>query len=763
MAIRANIPDHELPLWMQQAKRGFDWGMVIVLALSIAIGWALIVYEDLPQTNDSERYVFRTADTAEAFQEGRLYPRWSPHVLQGYGAPIPHYVPPATTYIAGLFEILFTNNPVTSVRLLYLFSFCIAGLSVYKFVQRHSDARSGIFTSVLYLYSPHVGLTVPHILGDLPQAMAIALLPFLLWITSRLIQNQQPLTLLQWIILLTLLILTHPQLALFAGIISVSFALWVTKELRILVVFIVGIVSSIAITSFYWLPAFAEHSLVRWQESPVQPFRHHLQLTQLLKPLQQIDTLFYKQLPQFTLGITLTLFMISSIIALIYSKSKWGFHVFFVSVGLLLMLVSIFLLQAKTWLLTPITLCFAIFGSGIILPLHQTSRRTQRLLFAFLLVIVIVLSLPVWLSPIPHESFGDWDADTQIRFEQQGFGIAVLPDSKHLPTTLSTDTLPSRYLLSTYEDNRINRLETSQISVQTQISLLNTESHGSYYEIQNNGRRQLELLIAYFPGWTATLGNEAIPIRAENENGLAQITLPTTRNVALSVELHSTPIRAIAWGISTITLVVYVLVTVIRSRNASEKPYAPINILDIGSVRLVSVVVVSFIGILLTTQINSLPVSIRAAGGHTLEQAIPLRNRTDVGMEALAIKLDTTTYQPNETITFTIFWQTTRFLPDNYQIRAFIRTPNQSLNWFRTPFHHIGRLPTRRWQRNLIVPDRHQIQLDGNVPSGEYQIAIEIFRCNPNCESSSPLNFFDQQGQFISNQLTLPPIITITN
>ena len=362
MAIRANVPDHELPLWMQQAKRGFDWGMVIVLILSIVIGWAFIVYDDLPHTNDSERYVYRTANTATAFQEGRLYPRWSPHVLEGYGAPIPHYIPPAPTYITGLFEILFTNNPMTSVRLLYLLSLCIAGLSVYKFVQRHCDAGSGILASTLYLYSPHIGLTVPHIIGDLPQSMSIALLPMLLWMTSRLIQNPQSLTLFQWTLPLTLLILTYPSLALIGGIIAVTFAIWQTKRLRILVVLIVGILSSIALSAFYWLPALGEQSLIRLQESPVQPFPYHLELSQLLQPLQQIDTLFYKQLPQFTLGITLILFVGLSIIALIYSKTKWRFHTYFFIMGLTITLMSLLLFPTETWLLTPITLSLAIFG-----------------------------------------------------------------------------------------------------------------------------------------------------------------------------------------------------------------------------------------------------------------------------------------------------------------------------------------------------------------------------------------------------------------
>ncbi|MFN8565114.1 MAG: hypothetical protein U0703_26605 [Anaerolineae bacterium] len=85
----------DLPMWMQQAMRGTDWGVLIVLGFCLLLGWSFALQPGLPRTNASEHYVFRAADATQAFSEGRLYPRWSPYALGGYGAPIPSYYPPA--------------------------------------------------------------------------------------------------------------------------------------------------------------------------------------------------------------------------------------------------------------------------------------------------------------------------------------------------------------------------------------------------------------------------------------------------------------------------------------------------------------------------------------------------------------------------------------------------------------------------------------------------------------------------------------------
>jgi hypothetical protein len=83
---------------MRRARRGLDWGILLVFVMALTVSCPFIFNADLPYTNANENYVFRTADYAKAIQQGWLYPRWSPNVLGGYGAPIPNFYPPLPAY-----------------------------------------------------------------------------------------------------------------------------------------------------------------------------------------------------------------------------------------------------------------------------------------------------------------------------------------------------------------------------------------------------------------------------------------------------------------------------------------------------------------------------------------------------------------------------------------------------------------------------------------------------------------------------------------
>ena len=137
------INREDLPIWMQNSLRGTDWGVLIVLVFSLLAGWPFLLQPGLPRTNASEHYVYRAADTAQAFAEGRLYPRWSPNALMGYGAPIPQYYPPGATFVPALIDFFITNDPTLAVKLVYALALCLAGAAIYAFVARRSGAGGG--------------------------------------------------------------------------------------------------------------------------------------------------------------------------------------------------------------------------------------------------------------------------------------------------------------------------------------------------------------------------------------------------------------------------------------------------------------------------------------------------------------------------------------------------------------------------------------------------------------------------------------------
>src|SRR5688572_5244524 len=208
----ANIPEHELPNWMKQAQRTVDWGALLALAFALLAAWSFMGQNPISASSENEHFVFQAHDIAQGMREGIFYPRWSPYAVKGYGAPIPHYYPQAAAYLVALINVLFTNDFVLALRLVYIIGFLIAGSTLYSLVAQRSNALIGVFASVAYLFNPYLGLSVPHLLGDLPLFLGLALIPLLLWVVNRLLLREQPIDVFLMMLITGLFFLTIPRL-----------------------------------------------------------------------------------------------------------------------------------------------------------------------------------------------------------------------------------------------------------------------------------------------------------------------------------------------------------------------------------------------------------------------------------------------------------------------------------------------------------------------------------------------------------------------
>lgn len=351
-------PSHELPDWMRRAQRGIDWGFLLVLVLCIIVSAPFLFRSELPHNNANENYVYRTNDYAESIEDGWLYPRWSPNVLGGYGAPIPSFYPPAPAYGAAILQILLTNNAVSAVRLLYVLTTCIAGISVYTLVMRHSGATAGILAAMLYVYSPYVSLVIPHIQGDLTTMLMLGLAPALLWATSRLISAHQPQNMTFVTLFTAGLFLTSIKEAVGICLLAIAFAVWELKRApkkHKFIQFIAAMGMGILLTSFYWTPVWLEQGAIHWQPNIAgEPLSLHLK--DFFTPFRAIDTAEMMPRPQFTLGIITLLFAIGGGLTRMIINQKSDFGTFFLTSGVVITVVAVFIFPHETWLLGAILL-----------------------------------------------------------------------------------------------------------------------------------------------------------------------------------------------------------------------------------------------------------------------------------------------------------------------------------------------------------------------------------------------------------------------
>ncbi len=759
------IPSNELPDWMRRAQRGVDWGFLLVLILCLIVSAPFILRSELPHNNTSENWVYRTSDYADSIQEGWLYPRWSPHVLGGYGAPIPSFYPPAPAYLAAVLQILLTNNAVSGVRLLYVLAICVAGTTLYALVMRQSGALAGVLAAMIYIYSPYPSLVAPHILGDLPAMLILALTPALLWSTDRLIRGHQPYNMLLIVVFTAGLILTSPKGAVAAVVLATVYAVWAAdrlKNMRTITLFPIAIILGVLLASFYWIPAVLEQAEIHWQANRIaEPLV--LKLSDLVSAMKLIDPAEMVHHPQLTLGIVTIVFaMVGILVAIIMRKFEIG-SLFFVS-GICVAVLGLTVLQHETWLLGLMVMCFAVAGSDVLRLRSRLSPRLQRLMLPILLVGIWIGSTSVWSPPLTVEAFGETSGTEQVNYEQQGYGIAVLPAGDAIPSTLPNTLASSHYLIDNYKTGSINKLAPGQISGTFQASPLAHFVHGDRFQVrQVSSPITLTFLTAYFAGWHASIGDQRLNLQPNPETGLIQVEVPALKNsnAELSVTLDSTPLRFQSWIVASIALAIAILGTIRQFRTQGKSFIEDLDLLKQDEARLIALPVCCFGLVALLILIPNPLLNITPQENSGLRNSFATQIRSNTGLSLGAFRLNNNVYSANDTFDITLYWQAQRFLAENYQVRLFLENSSDGSIWNSTALQYPGFYPPRRWNTRQYVSDPYSFQIDDQITAGNYQIHVEAYRCADTCENGSQLDFFNTNGEPLGTDVTLPTLISI--
>ncbi len=748
------IPFEDLPRWMRQAQRGWDWGLLLALALSLLAAWPFLIQPGLPRTGASENYAFLAADYAAALQEGRLYPRWSAYAQQGYGAPIPHYYPPGPPYAAALIEVLFTNSAVTAVRILYAVAFCLAGTGTYGLVSRHIGARSGLVAAALLVFSPYFGHTAPYILGDLPTVIGTALLAALLWRVDRLLARAAAHDLALVALGTWALLLTHPPLAAVGLSLAAALALHEQAAQRSRVPWVLlgsSMALGLAMAAFYWLPALAERDIVTWQTS-AQTASPRASLKELFQPLPPVDLAELAPAPRFSLGRLAVTAAIVGTASGFLARRAASFLALFFAAGCVLAALGTLAFPAQTWLIGGTALCAAAAGGGTALLAGLLPLRAQRLFAPALLTALFAASAPVWLVARWPASDHDLTPTAQILYEQQNASSAVLPQGAPLPSTLS------RALTSRTSADVLNRVVRAS---GLQASVIQNGTHTVRLQVSTDAPQRLDLLMAYFPGWQAWSGATPLPLSADPATNLMQLQVPAM-NGEVVLTLGPTPPRQYGWLISLSALTILAGLVWFRARRA-QADYKESILLPVEEARLLAVSTAAFALILLAFAAPFSPLTLHARPGYKLDGASALRDRTDAGLEAIAFRLDQPTYRPGDHIELTLYWRALRFLTENYQARVSLQDVTRGTLRYQTTRHSPGGFPTRRWQPYQYVADTYIIPLDPDLPPDDYQIIVEVFACKPVCDLTNRLSFFDSAGNPRGQALTLPVFVRVVN
>lgn len=738
------LPEH-LPVWMRQPRRSFDWGILLAAAIGLLSAWAFLVRPGLPAFSDLLHSGFMVSDLADGLREGQLFARWSPHVLGGYGAPVPVFLPHGAPFIAALVDQLFTGDVTSAIRFLLVSAAMGGGVGQYLFCRRWVSPAAALLSSALYTFSPIMGLTASHVAGDLAGIVAMGILPFSLWSTTRLAEAASVWDIPVTALIFTALLYIHPAAA--AGGFMVALLITLPQGRTALLRLTGAIGTAVGLFAPFWLPAITYIETVEWR-STIQLERTVVSLIQLIQPLKPIDPAALNPAPQYTLGTALPIFMLAALAWMLLTRHHRRFLFTMAVAGFASALWAV--VYGAHWPTYLLTLTGAAIG-GVALEWRSTLPLfLRRASLPAALVILLMSSQAVWLSPF-GPSAHDFSPKAQVEYEQSGFGIAILPDNAALPATTRAGLAPERSLIESYGSPLLTRIPAGSPA---RVTPIYSGIYSSAWQVSTTTPATLTITLAYFPNWSATLNGQSLPVQ-RNPSGLLNVALPQTTNGTLRITFDALPEDGVAWILALASAIgLFAWVRMGKTGDSQSIPF-----LNVQEVRLTSFALVAISLGLLSVAMPDGAFRLRPEAFSSLQDAMPL-TATAAPLRLLGYKFEITRIQAGEALPVTLYWTALDEMDTNYGIRLILIDIDRQIRYPLTAINAPGDLSTGRWLPDRVVQDSYILPVPYDLTAGTYQLSAEAYPCNAGCDLRRPQQFFDGQG-IGRPSITFPTILTV--
>ena len=244
---------------MNRERRFAPLPWLLLPLLAVPACWPL-ADKGLTASFDGATHLLRLGALQRAVSEGVILPRWLPDMQLGYGYPVFNFYP-AGAYFVALLPTFFGATPYWAYALGFVFVLVLAGLGAMLLARdllRVASPWPALVAGVAYMYAPYLLINV-YIRGSLPEALAQALLPWVLWSARRVLTRPRP-TGYVLVVALTLggLALTHSlTLMLFVPYLAIYVAViwWTNGHARPSLRWMLGaLLAAMGISAFFWLP-----------------------------------------------------------------------------------------------------------------------------------------------------------------------------------------------------------------------------------------------------------------------------------------------------------------------------------------------------------------------------------------------------------------------------------------------------------------------------------------------------------------------------
>lgn len=527
-------------------------------------------------------HVARIAEMRRGLEAGDFPVQWSQNFGYGYGMPLFLFYGPFPYYV-GAVIYLCLGNAVWAYLALFLIANVVTIWGAYKLGKELSGILGGTLLAALLTLAPYRAVNL-FVRGAVSELWGMMFLPWLVWGWLLLAKKNK------WgwltISLATAgILLSHNLSALMllptALVLSIAVYFWIGSKKheqslhsfwRWLVQGLLAQLLGIAISAFYFIPAFLEKSETKLSDLILTGYfdyhNHFLYLRQFLQDRWAYGGSEWGPNDgiSFFLGYGT---LLATVLFAVYAYREFRRNKLsrrlLVSSGCLLFALFLMLLttQKTLWfwdhvpLLNYLQFPWRLLSSiGFVLALAGTVATTslgQKSKY-LVLAIFLVTAISSWRYFQPEAYLNDanalfyTDAD-RIQAEMSG----ILPD--YIPRDVSDSlTPPGALVLST------SKVDTEILKNDPSEKLLTTES---------NKPTSVSLAMADFPGWKAYLDGMEVAHQTSGD-GLIDVALPEGKHF-LSLKFAATPLRRVANGISFLAVCILVGTLYNSMKKSDEK------------------------------------------------------------------------------------------------------------------------------------------------------------------------------------------------
>ncbi|MGC9469381.1 MAG: 6-pyruvoyl-tetrahydropterin synthase-related protein [Anaerolineae bacterium] len=580
--------------------------LLVLSALLLPALVPLLRTTALPCTHDNVFHSFRIVAMREMLRHGWLFSRWVPNLALGYGYPFFNYREPLP-YLVG--EGLFTVGlPLPLVLgLIYALSLVMGAYGAFRLARDLWGREAAWIAGVAYGLAPYV-LLDPLRRGNMPESVALAILPWLFVTTRRIVRGGGKRPLVATLLLLASLFLSHNisslLLAPFLGLYVVLLA-WIYRGRRAWPYAFVVVMLATLITAWFWMPALAErdfvqlhlsrttrnndfhYNFVTWREmlttlaAPYDrdylnpPMRIYLGVAQGLLALIGVGVAAGKTFTplspegdaQAWEGRLLPgCFLVASLGYLWMATPA--------AVGVWERLPLLSFVQFP-WRLVgraalPVALLAGLGVQGVVRSLSGVKRIPGWLPRAVLIVVVAVLVVAAW--PDMHPPKGTCSAaprpslDELYALERDGW-IGMDPESSYFPIWVESHPTDTTLAEAFQRGELPQRFDPESLPQGAEVLSASYKPLRATLQLSAPIGFRARWLGLYFPGWQVLIDGQRVQVGAEDDTGLLTFRVPAGEH-DIDVRFGSTPVRRIGVGLA--------LVGIVGAVVAACRPHSPV-------------------------------------------------------------------------------------------------------------------------------------------------------------------------------------------